>query len=623
MAVMKMLALTLVGPRSEMESAATQLLVAENFQPISLEHLINDRNIRAKLTTEPDNPYDTLLSQLKAIWKVAGQTPPKADVSAISADFTLTKAQFYVDMLTQKLDLWKKLSDSLKETGFDPSALPNSEFLSTHFGRMSADNYQRLIDNDKITFVANKMLEHNGYVWFLLLAPANRKAEVTRLLEALHFDEYSSLYSKNSPKEISKTELLAMLVQQIDQHTSSIDGLANSARELLNSKRQMLERLFSQIAAMQRIYDICQKRGEIDGIYTISGWIPERRLQDIRGELAKCAPNSSIIAENTKQLDIAVPTLLKNSKLFAPFQDIVAMYSLPSYGEIDPSPLVALTFTLFFGFMFGDVGHGLIILLAAIYAQKKSLVQHSLAFVMKCAAISSMLFGCLYGSVFGHEGIIPALWLLPMESTSTLISVAIVIGFATISLGMLLNAVQQFRAKNYGAMLFDGQGIAGLTLYWTLTALLILYATGNSSLSIVPILWCGVGVLVFVMIFKGVLAKLLLKEQKTGSAAMNIFGVFEALISFLSNTASFVRLAAFALNHVGLSMAVIALSDMLAHLPAGIFFKGLMLVAGNLLIAGLEGMIVFIQTLRLEYYEFFGKFFKGGGQTFNPVKIEP
>lgn len=622
MAVMKMLALTLVGPRSEMEAAATRLLVTENFEPISLEHLVNDRNIRAKLITEPDNPYDALLSQLKAIWKVAGETEPKANISAVSADFTLSKAQFYVDRLTEKLDLWKKLRDSLKETGFDPTDLPNSEFLSTHFGRMSADNYQRLIDNDKITFVANKMLEHDGKVWFLLLAPANRKAEVTRLLDALHFDEYSTLYSKNSAKEISKTELMAMLVQQIDLHTRSIDGLANSARELLNSKRKLLENLFSQIAAMQRIYELCQKRGEIDGIYTISGWIPEQRLNNICAELAKCAPNSSVITEETKQLDITVPTLLKNCKLFAPFQDIVAMYSLPAYGEIDPSPLVALTFTLFFGFMFGDVGHGLIILLAAFYAQKKGIMQRSLAFVLKCAAISSILFGILYGSVFGHEGIIPPLWLLPMESTSTLISVAIVIGFATISLGMLLNGIQQYRAKNYGAMLFDGQGIAGLALYWTLTALLMLYGTGHSALAIVPLLWGGVVALVLVMIFKGVLAKLLLKEKETGSAAMNIFGVFEALISFLSNTASFVRLAAFALNHVGLSMAVIALSDMLANLPGGIFLKGLMLIAGNLLIAGLEGMIVFIQTLRLEYYEFFGKFFKGGGQSFKPVKIE-
>ena len=100
---------------------------------------------------------------------------------------------------------------------------------------------------------------------------------------------------------------------------------------------------------------------------------------------------------------------------------------------------------------------------------------------------------------------------------------------------------------------------------------------------------------------------------------MNMFEILHSLMSFLSNTASFVRLAAFALNHVGLSIAVIMLSDMVHKLPGGIVMKGLILVLGNVVIVCLEGLIVFIQTLRLEYYEFFGKFYKGGGSTFKPV----
>ena len=117
------------------------------------------------------------------------------------------------------------------------------------------------------------------------------------------------------------------------------------------------------------------------------------------------------------------------------------------------------------------------------------------------------------------------------------------------------------------------------------------------------------------MVFRDVLARYLLHEKGEGeSPVLNMFEIVHSLLSFLSNTASFVRLAAFALNHVGLSLAVIMLSNMVHTLPGGIVMKGIVLVLGNLII-----LIVFIQTLRLEYYEFFGKFYKGGGSAFKPV----
>ena len=126
--------------------------------------------------------------------------------------------------------------------------------------------------------------------------------------------------------------------------------------------------------------------------------------------------------------------------------------------------------------------------------------------------------------------------------------------------------------------------------------------------------------IILLMIFRDVLARYLLRQKSEGeSAVLNMFEIMHNLISFVSNTASFVRLAAFALNHVGLSMAVIMLSDMVHNLPGGIVMKGIILVIGNAVIVALEGLIVFIQTLRLEYYEFFGKFYKGGGNAFKPV----
>jgi V/A-type H+-transporting ATPase subunit I len=330
------------------------------------------------------------------------------------------------------------------------------------------------------------------------------------------------------------------------------------------------------------------------------------------------------MVEETKDISysgIRIPTLLQNNPIFRAFQDIVSMYSLPSYGEIDPSPIVAISFILFFGFMFGDIGHGLMIFLGAMFMVKRGIMKRSFGQVIKSAAVSSMVFGVLYGSIFGMEDIIPALWLSPMHDTNKLLVIAICLGVFMISLGLVLNMIKQYRARDFGRLLFDGQGMAGLMLYWTMAALAAIYMTGTKIPELAAdIMWGGIGVMMLLMIFRDVLARYLLHQKGEGeSAVLNIFEIMHHLMSFVSNTASFVRLAAFALNHVGLSMAVIMLSEMVHSLPGGIVMKGIILIIGNVVIVCLEGLIVFIQTLRLEYYEFFGKFYKGGGSEFKPV----
>lgn len=184
--------------------------------------------------------------------------------------------------------------------------------------------------------------------------------------------------------------------------------------------------------------------------------------------------------------------------------------------------------------------------------------------------------------------------------------------------------VTQYRAKNFGRLLFDGQGMAGLMLYWTMAALAAIYMTGTKiSDTAANIMWAGIGLMLLLMVFRDILARILLHQKDEGeSVVLNVFEILHNLMSFVSNTASFVRLAAFALNHVGLSMAVIMLSEMVHALPGGTVMKGIILIIGNIVIVGLEGLIVFIQTLRLEYYEFFGKFYKGGGSAFKPVGWE-
>lgn len=643
MAVMKMVALTLVGPHNEMEEVARQMVLTGGFQPLPIDILVNDRTLRSKVTTETENPYDELLAQVSTVWKVAGERVPEPSAVAVTKDFTISRARMLVEQSSKRLSVWQSRREVLMEEeelmtaakiflealqGLNLSTheLASGSYVIPFFGRISADNLIKLNDSaEEAPILVAELTQSGDSSWvFVITVPSYREA-TKRLLDAVYFKDFSlSEISQDIAKNIGADDPLAVVEKRIENHRRAIKGLAKAARDMLRERREDYELLYSKLYTMQRVYDLCKGRGEISGMYVLSGWIPEDTLADVRQTIEKDAPMTMLTVENTRDISysgIRIPTLLRNNRFFRAFQEIVSLYSLPSYGEVDPSPIVAITFTLFFGFMFGDIGHGLMIFLGAHLLVKRGTMRRSFGQVIKIAAVSSMFFGALYGSIFGMEDIIHPLWLSPMHDINKLLTVAICLGVFMISLGLILNMIKQFKAKDFGRLLFDGGGLAGLVMYWTLAALAAIYMTGAAiSDTTANYMWAAIGFLLLVMIFKDVLARVLLRQKKHGeSAVMNVFEIIHSLLGFVSNTASFVRLAAFALNHVGLSMAVIMLSEMVHNLPGGIVMKGIILVIGNVVIVCLEGLIVFIQTLRLEYYEFFGKFYKGGGSAFKPV----
>ena len=639
MAVMKMVALTMIGPQSEMEPVAREMVLSGGFQPMPLDIIVNDRSLRSKLTTETANPYDELLSKISTVWKAASEPIPEPQPAAITKDFTLSKARMLVEQASKRLRVWDQrrhtlmeeeellqaariFVDALAETRFGPKELADQLFLKAFFGCLSNENYQRLLESGaESPIVINELTESEGNTWLLVLTVPGCEEPTKKLLEALYFREFPL---QDIADQLSGENPSADLEKRITNRQRAIRGLAKAAKDMLSENRAEYELLFFRLYTMQRVYDICKGRGEVSGMFVLSGWIPADTYAEISKTISEEAPTTVLMAEDTKDIEcsgIRIPTKLKNNPIFRPFQDIVAMYSLPSYGEIDPSSIVAITFILFFGLMFGDVGHGIMIFLGSMLLVKRGIMRRSLGTVMKMASLSSIFFGIMYGSIFGIEGIIPEFWLKPMDDVNTLLAVSIGIGIFTISIGLVLNMIKQYKARDFGRLLFDGQGFAGLALYWTLCALGMIYITGSPvSERTADLMWLGIGVLIVVMILRDVLARYLLRQKGEGeSVVLNFFEIMHSLMSFVSNTASFVRLAAFALNHVGLSLAVIMLAEMVHSLPGGIVMKGIILVIGNIVIVCLEGLIVFIQTLRLEYYEFFGKFYKGGGSNFKPV----
>jgi V/A-type H+-transporting ATPase subunit I len=305
---------------------------------------------------------------------------------------------------------------------------------------------------------------------------------------------------------------------------------------------------------------------------------------------------------------------------------LVNTYARPRYGELDPTWLIAITFPLLYGAMFGDLGQGLVLALVGwLLSSRKVKALRSMAslggLITACGLVAAV-FGVLYGSVFAFEDIIHPLWIRPTENILTILIIAIGAGLVILSIGFLLGIYNAWRMKEWSKMLLDHNGIVGLVFYWSLLGVV------GTAAGLLPIPTTVFVVLLaisgFVIMFAEVFKHLMeghrpLIEGGFGTYFIQaFFELFEAVITYVSNSLSYVRVGAFAVAHGGLSAAIVGM----AGTGGGIGFW-ITIVIGNVVILLLEGLIVGIQTMRLSYYEFFSKFFTGGGARFEPLSLYP
>ena len=332
-----------------------------------------------------------------------------------------------------------------------------------------------------------------------------------------------------------------------------------------------------------------------------------------------------IVEDNHDNITSRPPTKLKNCKLFKPFEMFVDMYGLPSYNELDPTVLIGLSYSILFGFMFGDVGQGLCLMIGGwlLYHFKKM----NLAGILSRCGFCSTIFGFLFGSFFGFEDVIPALWLHPktammqvpfVGNLNTVFVVAIGLGRLIILLTMVLNIYNSVKEHNTEKTWFDTNGVAGLVFYGALTVTLALYMTGHALPAAIVLVVMFVIPLLVIFCKEPLTALVekkshLIEDSKVMFFVQGFFELFEVCLSYFSNTLSFVRVGAFAVSHAAMMEVVLMLAGVEAGNPSWA-----VVVLGNLFVCGMEGLIVGIQVLRLEYYELFSRFYRGTGRAFRP-----
>ena len=519
---------------------------------------------------------------------------------------------------------------------FDIGLLRNQQYIHSILGTMPAVNLERLetsLSRVPYVLVTLRKERDDVIVW---LAGAHFNADI---LERAARSAYLNPFELSTTHEGTPSGIIQSLQREIENIQKNIEDQKSTIIQLHNTYEEELQTLLWQLRGSKLLADAMARFGKLHFTYLIVGWVPTSKLEALTQRLKQNSKNIVIEATPSRRRGSAnqnVPVALGNAGMLGAFQGLVTTYARPRYEEIDPTILITITFPLLFGAMFGDVGHGLLlVVLGWLLSSKRVNALKGMAslgpIILACGAVATV-FGFLYGSLFGSEEFFHelfgfgALWIEPLHEINQILGVSIGAGVVILSLGFLLNIYNAWRARDLGRLIFDHHGIAGLLLYWSLLGIgasALLPTFPVPTLVFVVLAVIAALMVMFSEVFKHMIEghRPLIEDGIFTYLIQAFVELFETLISSLSNSVSYVRVGAFAVAHGGLSSVIFILADM-AGGGGGVInmvLYWIIVILGNLFIVGFEGLIVGIQTMRLEYYEFFSKFFEGGGMSYEPL----
>ena len=651
----KMKFLSITGPKADidrvvntylskyeihLENALSELTTVQNLTPFLEINPYKEALNTANLFCEELNSFaaDTVKAETT---QAAAQT---MDVE--TALDTIRRIQTdYQDLDKKRADLESQLNtldESLRvirpfrNLNFDISSILKFRFIHFRFGRIGKEYYQKfekyIYDNLDTIFI--KCDEDDQYIWGMYFVPEPESQKVKAVYSSMHFEK---IYMPDSYEGTAR-EAFEQLTQKRSLILSDFNTVSQKRNDFLISHCQEILAARAAIARLSGNFDIrklaaCTKgKGENDIFYILCGWMTEKDAHSFQTDIKDDSKIFCIIdGEDDEHIQPEThqqpPTKLKNPKLFKPFEMYINMYGLPAYNEMDPTWFVAITYSFIFGAMFGDAGQGLLLFIGGFLLYKFKHI--ALAGIISCAGVFSTIFGILFGSFFGFENLFPALWLRPMNNMmtvpfigklNTVFIVAIGFGMGLILLCMVFNIINAWKAHDTEHIWFDTNSVAGLVFYGSATVSIALILTGHTLPGGI-LLFIMFGIPLILIFFKEPLTALVEKKsevmpkEKGMFIVQGLFEMFEVLLSYFSNTLSFVRIGAFAVSHAAMMEVVL----MLAGFESG-HLNWIVVILGNLFVSGMEGLIVGIQVLRLEYYEMFSRFYKGTGRKFEPFR---
>lgn len=631
--VEKMKFLTITGPKNDIDRVTSVYL---SKYEIHLENALSELNIVQDLKPFVEvNPYKEPLGKAQGLIEKLNKQCIPSDREITPKEAIDIISNIYLDIaelgdqkggLKQEKQLLQEKIEKIEPfrlLDYNLGTILDFKFIKFRFGRISHEFYDKVLKYvyDNLSTVFLECDRDNEYVWGVYFVPAASAVKVDAVYASLHFERILLPAGYDgTPEEVYQTMLkeLKELRQQSKAISNQIKEKINSVGSDLLLAYQTLEELADNFE-IRKLAACTKEKGKEQVFYILCGWMTEKESKRFLKATENDANVYCITDDNHDTVNTIPPTKLKNPKLFKPFEMFINMYGLPAYNEMDPTIFVALTYTFMFGIMFGDIGQGLCLVVGGFLLYK--IKKMNIAAVISIAGLWSTFFGFMYGSLFGFEEILEPVWRRPMEDIMSTLMTAVAFGVGLILVAMVLNIINGIKAKNVEKIFFDPSGLAGLLCYGSVVVFVLLMLTGHTLPGTI-VLCIIVGVPLLAIFLKEPLTKLVKKESKLfppGSKVMffveAFVELFDVVLSYATNTISFVRIGAFALSHAGMMGVVLSLANIESGNP-----NLLIIILGNIVVTGLEGLVVGIQVLRLEYYEMFSRFYRGTGKEFKPYK---
>ncbi len=652
MSVQKMTMMNIVGHKDVLEETIEKVILMGNVHIVNALNEINDSNFTLNIEEknideivgmcmirplEYNDKYSNITKKVNRIREVL-DLKEKVKQEYLNKYFLdnnideinniYEKVNDYINKIELMNNQLLKISEyernfvKIKDLNIDLDKLKRLHYFSYSVGVLSKENRIKLKNNyENISaIVLHTGSSINGEV-YLIISPKDLEMETERILKSLNFniinipDQYRGI-----PKK-----LVFQIEKEKEDLQHSINLLKQKLAHIKENYYQKINSWYAQLKLSREIEKVKEQIAVTNNFFYLSGWIPAKDKRIVRNEFNNFGSRVILNFKEEYQVNkyIVTPTKLNNNKLFKPFEYLVKIYGIPSYKEIDPTLFLGITYMILFGAMFGDLGQGFILFLIGLYLTYTN-KQKNVGLIINRLGLSSMFFGVLYGSVFGFENIISELLFRPLDNINLTLMCSIVIGIFLIFISYIYGIINRIKLRNYKEALLGKYGLTGLLFY-----IMTLFYIGEKlfNITILPgkyIISILIGTMIIILI-KEPLSSIILNNRvghKINMSSSYIiesgFQVFEILLSMFSGTLSFIRIGAFALNHVGLFIAFHTMARLITSYAGSI----IILVIGNIIIIGLEGLIVSIQGLRLEYYELFSKYYKGTGVEFMPVKLD-
>lgn len=592
------------------------------------------------------NPYISVLKNLVSSANSLGVELRETDFSSLELD-TVEEYQAYENELSQRISEINsgisKCKGIISEKENTITQLTHLQGLNANFeqifacehvkvriGRMPADSFSKLSYYDDNMFFFVKFEITKTYCWGMYMAPADHIEIADDIFKSLYFERIRIPdFVKGTPEKAFEA-----LKSEVSQANEELEKLQSELASMKNENAEKMSAIFTKLKYKNDTFELRKMVAAVHGKFYLKGFVPKAQSDDFVKLFDDIPSVSVVLKPPSSDSSLTPPTKLKNGFFSRPFGMLVEMYGLPSYNDINPTGFVALTYTILFGLMFGDLGQGFVIFAAGLV----------MSFVLKMKAgglltrvgFSSMFFGFMYGSVFGFETLLDPVYKAlgwsgkPLEvfhETTFILLGAVAIGVVLISISIIMNIVSGLRCKDYEKALFGSNGIVGLVLYDGIIAAVALNMLADINILSLPYILLVIVLPVVCMFMRVPLANLIThrkfilshdpEESGIGNFIVeNFFEMFEFMLSYVSNTMSFLRVGGFVLSHAGMMLVVMTLADSVA---AGA--SPIVVIIGNLFVMAMEGMIVAIQVIRLEFYEIFSRFYEGNGKAFEPVKV--